>query len=313
MEYKDLILDKQGSIAYITLNRPEKLNTLSQNIQQEFNDALLDIWQDDNIRVFVIKGSGRCFCAGFDVSEPGIDTLGQTDLGELSDDTDTGIRQNRRNEPWARYAHVQLRRVNWRNNLWHNPKISIAQVHSYCLGAGLMVAAHCDLLVCSEDTLFAYPPIRYGSSVIFSILPPWFLGVRKLKEMAFTGNMIDSHDAYNCGLVNRVMPMNKLETEVNRIARVAANVPYPANMLSKLAINNYVDTFLGRDMGTKWAQSLNQMMEGSSVPGNIWTYISEEAASRGGASSMFSEIRDKFLEGDELARKNAEIFSQETE
>lgn len=321
MPYKDLILDKKPPIAYITLNRPEKMNTLNPNIQAELNDAALDIWDDHNIRVFVIKGAGRCFCAGFDVSQSDITSGGVVSEEELSDDTPAGIRQNRRKEPWSiTLQRLQNRKAeagkptggaaNWMMNIWNNPKPSIAQVHSYCLGAGLILANACDLLVASEDSLFAYPPIRYGSSVIFTILPPWFLGVRKLKEMAYTGNMIDSHDAYNCGLVNRVMPIDELENEANRLARVISKVPYPANELSKIAINNYVDTVLFRDFGIKVAQSLNAQMEASTVPGNIWIGISDTAAERGGAGSMFAEIREKFAEGDVLARKNAEKFSR---
>ncbi len=319
MKYQEIIFEKKPPIAYITLNRPEKLNTLSPEIQHEINDAALDIWDDPNIRVFVIKGTGRCFCAGFDVSMTDIASTGQVSEEVLTDDTAAGIRQNRKEEAWSttiarllpKNAREQTEgRGDWRSNIWNNPKISIAMVHSYCLGAGLMLVNACDLCVCSEDALFAYPPIRYGSSVIFSILPPWFLGVRKIKEMAYTGNMIDSHDAYNCGLVNRVMPMDKLEDEVNRLARVIGNIPYPANELSKIVLNNYVDTVLFRDFGLKFAQSLNAQMETSTVPGNIWMAIADIAAERGGAGTMFNEIREKFIEGDTLARANAKLFSQ---
>jgi enoyl-CoA hydratase len=320
MEYKELILEKKPPIAYITLNRPEKLNTLSPNIMMELNDAALDIWDDHEIRTFVVKAAGPSFCAGFDVSQIDITRSGEA-AEELGDDTTAGVRHRRRKEPWSiSMARLQNPKRggtttqgganDWMPNIWNNPKISIAQVHGYCLGAGLILANACDLVVASEDALFAYPPIRYGSSVIFSILPPWFLGVRKLKEMAYTGDMIDSHDAYNCGLVNRVMPIDELEEEVNRLARVSANVPYPANELSKIAINNYVDTVLFRDFGIKWAQSLNAQMEASTVPGNIWIGIADTSTERGGAGRMFSQIREKFLEGDTLARENAKKFSQ---
>lgn len=319
MGYKEIIFEKKPPIAYITLNRPEKLNTLGPNIQSELNEAALDIWDDPNIRVFVIRGSGRCFCAGFDISQTDITRAAMVSEKPLSDDTPAGIRQNRGKEPWSiTLARLQGRKIeagekgpnSWMMNIWNNPKISIAQVHSYCLGAGLILANACDLLVSSEDALYAYPPIRYGSSVIFTILPPWFLGVRKLKEMAYTGNMIDSHDAYNCGLVNRIMPIDKLEGEVDRLARVVGKVPYPANELSKIAINNYVDTVLFRDMGIKWAQSMNAQMEASTVPGNIWIGISDTAAERGGAGRMYSKIREEFAEGDVLAIENSKKFSQ---
>ncbi len=318
MAYKEIIFDKKPPIAYITLNRPEKLNALGPDIQAELNEAVLDIWDDTNIRVFVIKGSGQCFCTGFDVSRTDISRSGQASEEELSDDTPAGIRQNRKRESWsATLERLQpksdmgkLMAMDWSSNIWNNPKISIAQVHGYCLGAGLIIATSCDLCVAAEDALFAYPPIRYGSSVIFSILPPWFLGIRKLKEMAYTGNMIDSHDAYYSGLVNRVMPIDELDDEVNRLARVISKVPYPANEFSKIAINNYVDTILFRDFGIRWTQALNAQMETSTVPNNIWMSIAETAAKRGGAGSMFSEISKKFVEGDTLARENAKKFSQ---
>ena len=315
MEYKDIILDKQPPIAYITLNRPEKLNTLGRNLQSELNDAVLDIWDDTNIRVYVIKGAGRCFSAGFDLS--GDDRPDETRPEELSDDTPAGIKQKRSKEAvfmsLERIGYKRAPAVDWTGNIWNNPKVSIAQVHGYCLGAGLGLTNVCDLVVCSEDTLFAYPPVRFGSNLNYAFLAPWYLSVRKIKEMAYTGNMIDSHDAYYCGLVNRVVPIDQLEAEVNRLARVISRIPYPANELSKIVINNHIDDVLGRTSGLKYTGALNAVIEASSIPGNIWTNIPQAAASKGGAGNMFAEIREKFKEGDTLAIENSKKFSQKKE
>ena len=322
MTYTEIILDKQPPIAYIILNRPDQLNTLGPVIQEELNLAVLDIWHDPGIRVYVIKGAGRAFCAGFDVSRMDITAAAKVSEEEISDENPDGIRQNRKDEPWS----ITLARLvprspfegnatsdDWIKNIWDSPKVSIAQVHGYCLGAGLMIANACDIVVGSEDSLYGYPPIRYGSSVIFSILPQWALTVRKLKEMAFTGNMIDAYDAYYSGLITRVIATDKLEDEVNRLARVASKVPYPANELSKVAINNYVDTTLARAFGLNWTQALNSQMEASTVPGNIWMTISQMAADKGGPARMYDEIREKFDEGDTLARENARKYSKKKE
>ena len=141
-EYENIIVEKTGHIGYLTLNRPDKLNALSPELIAEFEDACNDFRDDDDIKAFVVKGAGRCFSAGYD----------------MSDQPNTMPKEAV--EVWGRSPRPDSV---WWNCLWDNPKISIAQVHSFCLAGGGHIASHCDIVYCSEDALFGYPPVRYGS------------------------------------------------------------------------------------------------------------------------------------------------------
>jgi len=214
--YEGIIYEKKPPIAYITLNRPEKLNALSIPLQEEVRDALEDAgWEDNEIRVIVIKGAGRCFSTGFDI----------------------GAAREFDGVQWREYLvrGIGFATAFW-DVFWNNPKPLIAQVHSFCVAGGTAVASFCDLCICSEDALFGYPRIRDGGPFIGAIWP-WILGIRKTKELMFTGNLMDAQEAWRLGLVNKVVPKDRLEEEVNKIARTIAKVPAVSNEYSKKLVN----------------------------------------------------------------------------
>ncbi len=214
--YKEIIYEKKPPVAYVTFNRPEKMNSFSALIQDEIKDALTDAgWQDKDIRVIVIKGAGRCFSTGYDVSDAGErDAVGMLEM----------VMDGMAN-PQAYWTVF-----------WDNPKPIIAQVHSFCLAGALAMASVCDLCICSEDALFGYPWIRNGGPEV-AALCPWLLGMRKAKELMFTGNLISAEEAHRLGLVNHVVPRDKLDEEVNKMARTIAKVPVMANKYSKKVLN----------------------------------------------------------------------------
>ncbi len=201
--YKDIIYEKKPPIAYITLNRPDKMNALSDALQLEVRDALEDAgWEDKEIRVIVLKGAGRCFSAGFDIS---------------------GAPERNAAEWQEHFLSKKFHTAHW-DLFWGNPKPLIAQVHSFCLAGGLATASFCDLCICSEDALFGYPYIRVGAPYIGAIWP-WILGIRKAKELLYTGNLMDAQEALKLGLVNKVVPNDRLEEEVNKLAQTISKVP----------------------------------------------------------------------------------------
>ena len=215
--YENIIYEKKPPLAYITLNRPDKMNALNEALQSETMQALEDAgWKDDRIRVIVIKGAGRCFSAGFDMG--------------------TDVKRNA--VQWhARFFKEKIfHHRGWFDLFWNNPKPIIAQIHSFCLAGGMGTAAFCDLRICSEDALFGYPNIRTGGPLIPAIWP-WVLGIGKAKEFLFTGNLIDAQEALQLGLVNKVVPSDKLEEEVNKLAQTIAKVPAVTNEYSKKAVN----------------------------------------------------------------------------
>ena len=236
----DIIYDKKGSVVWATLNRPEKLNSISMHpggVGDQIRKLCNEVKEDDEVKVVVIKGEGRCFCSGYDIS------------GQRPDPEIKGVAKGRETEHWlTNRTHPETGRPArgaWDMPIWDSPKIFIAMVHSYCLGAGLQLANACDLVFASPDSLFAYPPVRWGASLTMSILQPWLLGLRMVKEMAYTGKMINAETALRVGLINRVVPKDTLEKEVDIEARHIAAVPDLATTYSKLAINDYYEQQLG--------------------------------------------------------------------
>jgi len=220
MEPKDcqnIIYEKTLPIAYITLNRPEKVNALSADLQAELCLALEDAgWKDDGVRVIVVKGSGRGFSAGFDIS--------------ASADADA--------VQWrSRFLKGKgFSATGWWDMFWGNPKPLIAQVHGYCIAGGSATISFCDLCICSEDALFGAPEIRYGGPYLPAIWP-WILGMRKARELLYTGNLIDAQEAFRLGLVNKVVPRERLEDEVRAMALTIAKVPAASNEYNKKLVN----------------------------------------------------------------------------
>ena len=216
--YENIIYEKKAPIAYVTLNRPEKLNALSQDLQLEVRDALEDAgWTDDDIRVIVLKGAGRGFSSGFDISGGG----GDTDVMQIR----------------ARFLKGKaFSATTWWDVFWNNPKPLIAQIHGFCIAGGCATASFCDLRICSEDALFGAPEIRTGGPYIPAVWP-WIVGMTKARELLYTGNLIDAREAYRLGLVNRVVPADKLEEEVDKLALTISKLPVATVEYNKKLIN----------------------------------------------------------------------------
>jgi len=215
--YENIIYEKKSPIAYVTLNRPEKLNALSQDLQLEVRDALEDAgWNDNEIRVIVMKGAGRGFSSGFDISAGG-----STDAVQVR----------------ARMLKGKgFSATTWWDVFWNNPKPLIAQVHGFCIAGGCATATFCDLRICSEDALFGAPEIRTGGPYIPAVWP-WIIGMTKARELLYTGNLIDAQEAYRLGLVNRVVPQDRLEEEVDKLALTIAKLPVATVEYNKRLIN----------------------------------------------------------------------------
>ena len=121
------------------------------------------------------------------------------------------------------------------------PKPTIAQVHGYCLAAGMMLACMCDLIVASEDAIFANMVARMAASGVELLIEPWEVGLRQAKELLFTGDSIDAREAHRLGMVNRVVPRDKLEETVMELANKIALMPPVALRLTKKSLNRTQD------------------------------------------------------------------------
>ena len=217
MKYENIIYEKRGPIAYVTLDRPDKLNALSDDLQLEVRHALEDAgWEDEDIRVIVLKAAGRAFSAGFDIT---------------SSSKVNGV------ELRARFLKGKTFSASaWWDVFWNNPKPIIAQIHGFCIAGGLATATFCDLRICSEDAKFGAPEIRMGGPYIPAVWP-WVVGMTKARELLYTGNLIDAAEAKRLDLVNEVVPVGELDAAVERQALTIAKLPAATVEYNKRLIN----------------------------------------------------------------------------
>jgi len=199
----------------LRLNRPAKLNALSAELRDALAEAIADAAVDDRVRVIAIAGAGRAFCAGYDLSEAAPPTAWQ-------------------------WRAVLERDVRATLAIWSCPKPVIAQVHGYALAGGLELAMACDLVVAAEGSQLGEPEIRFGSAPV-TLLMPFLIGQKKTRELLLTGDLIDAVEAERIGLVNRVVPADRLALEVDALADRLARVPPDVMAPTKLMLNRAMD------------------------------------------------------------------------
>jgi enoyl-CoA hydratase len=199
----------------LTLNRPDKLNAISHELRDALQTAIEAAAIDPAVRVVVIGGAGRAFCSGYDLSEaaPG-DAWGWRQV--LADDVATTLA------------------------IWRCPKPVIARVHGYALAGGLELAMACDLVVAAEDAQLGEPEIRFGSAPV-TLLMPFLIGQKKTRELLFTGDLVDGREAARIGLVNRVVPADRLDDEIDALADNLARVPEDVMAPTKLMLNRAME------------------------------------------------------------------------
>jgi len=231
-KYTEVIYETKPPIAYITMNRPEKLNALAQEpgrLCDQLHDACLEAEADDDIRVIVIKGAGRAFSAGYDLVSAS-SRYGPASFAERS--------LQRRKAGFRGNISGGTRR--WLEAIWENQKPVIAQVHGYCLAGGSDLAGMCDITIASEDALFGYTPVRYVSAAVSSLWP-YLIGMKHTKYLLYTGGMCTAQQAYEWGMINEVVPKDKLEERVNNIAQTIALVPWVSVYGAKVMVNKYFE------------------------------------------------------------------------
>ncbi|MBI1814687.1 MAG: enoyl-CoA hydratase/isomerase family protein [Deltaproteobacteria bacterium] len=224
MDYDSITYEQLGDhVVRLTLNRPDKLNAMNGQLLHEFDRALDDFEGDRDASVLIIRGAGRAFCAGYDLQpQPG----GGGGLGTL---TVTADRLN-----------VQKFIERWQR-LWTLPKPTIAQVHGYCLAGGTELAGHCDLAIAADDAQFGHPAGRALGVLPSLSLWPYLIGMRKSKELFFTGDLLGAAEALEWGLINRVVPRERLDEETLALARRIAMVPLDLLTLHKAAVNRFYE------------------------------------------------------------------------
>lgn len=224
-----VVTEITDGIGWITLNRPDKINALSAEVVKTAHDKVIELENDDNVRVIVIRGAGRNFSVGYDISE----------------EVAAGIS---RPEDW----HRQLtKNVGLSMAVWACTKPTIAAVDGWCLAGACELAMACDMIVASDRSHFGEPEIRFGSGPV-TLLMPFVLGQKKTMELLLTGDTIGAAEAERVGLVNRVVPADALTETVQTLARKIALTPLVTLRMTKIALTRAYEA-----MGLRNAVNVN--------------------------------------------------------
>lgn len=233
MDFETLLVEHRDHVAWVTLNRPERLNALSTGLMLELTDLVTKLSDDPATRVIVIRGSGRAFGAGADLKE----------------------QHERRAEPgFSRLLMQRVRTLQAAINA--SPKISIAAVHGFALAGSLELMMACDLAIATEDARISDQHINFGLPPVGSSTQrlPRLVGTRRALEMLLTGSSITGKEAAAMGLVNRAVPAEQFEEAVADFARsIATKSPLVTSMIKEVVYAGMQADFGTGMMLEKWA------------------------------------------------------------
>jgi enoyl-CoA hydratase len=221
-----VLYETKDQIAAITLNRPEARNAQNKQLLDELDACWTKAAEDEDVRVIVLKANGPHFSSGHDISlKPG--------------EKPPADFENKGLEAIFHYERVHFLGYSrkWRDV----PKPSIAAVQGACIAAGMMLCWPCDLIVAAEDAFFSDPVVRMGIGGVEYHGHTWEFGARKAKEMLFTASRFDAHEAHRLGMVNHVVPTEKLEEETFALARRIAEMHPFALAQAKRMVNSTLD------------------------------------------------------------------------
>jgi len=217
MPYDTIKLEREGALAILTLNRPEKMNSLSDPLLAEFRAAIDECEKDESVRALIVTGSGKAFSAGFDITPK---EKPRSSVQDWRDHAKDG------NETWLR--------------VWKSRLPVVAAVNGYCLGGGCDLSMTCDYTVAADTAQFGEPEIEFSSAPPFLIMP-WVIGMKHTKELLLLGERVSAAEALRMGIVNRVVPAAELMAEARKVALRMARLPAIAMKQNKEAINRAYD------------------------------------------------------------------------
>lgn len=229
MKYDAIAFEKEGRVAMITLNRPERLNAVNRKMLDEFKEALENVANDDEVRVLIVTGAGRGFCAGADLRASG----SEAEIGE-------GTTQ----EEQRQALRHGLQEISLRLHQLSIP--TIAMVNGVATGLGFDWALACDLRIGSENARFRVSFTKVGAipGGGGTWLMPKIIGFSKAAELIFTGDFLESKEAEKIGVLNKLVPAEDLRMETLSMAKRIAENPPIAVRLSKLQLRKGLEVNL---------------------------------------------------------------------
>jgi enoyl-CoA hydratase len=228
--FDTILYEKEGPIARIVLNMPEKANIQTAQQVWDFEDALRLADRDEEVKVLVVKANGNGFCAGHAIVEP-------EEMAEVYPTTGPTPERTWKNHNYELFLWPPL-------NLWEFPKATIAQVHGYCVGGGTVYGYLCDLTIASDDAYFQMPlPQGFGLPGAQTLIEPWALmNFKRAYEYLYLAPTLSAEQAREWGLVNKVVPRAELEATVEATARTIAQMPLTTILTVKAGVKRAWET-----------------------------------------------------------------------
>jgi enoyl-CoA hydratase len=238
-----VLYERDGRIARITLNRPDVLNAIDDDLPRELAAAVERADADEAVHVIVLAGAGRAFCAGYDLLH-----YAETD----------GANRYTQEMPWdpMKDYTFMMRNTEHFMSLFRSKRPVICKVHGFAVAGGSDIALCSDLVVMAEDARIGYMPVRVWGCPTTAM---WVyrLGPEKAKRMLFTGDKIDGREAERLGLVLKAVPADRLDEEVDALAHRIATVPQNQLMMQKLMVNQAL-----ANMGLHTTQMIATVFDG---------------------------------------------------
>ncbi len=221
MSFENIIYERKGQIAYLTLDRPEKLNALNAELMAEFQEAMGVVEADTEVRALIITGAGRAFSSGFDIQR------NDDSLDPLTGTVDA----------WRTRLQGLVETF---MTVWNCSKPVIAAVNGYALGGACELVQVCDIKIASDRAIIGEPEIRagYGPPLLIT---PYSVNLANAKELLLTGDTVDAHEAARIGLVNRVVPHENLMAECEKVAKKICLLPQLGVKLTKDSMNRAME------------------------------------------------------------------------
>jgi enoyl-CoA hydratase len=232
--------DRDGAVATLTLDRPDRLNAIVPELVVDLEAALDRAEADASVRVVRLRGAGRAFCAGYDIG------WGAAAMADEGAEWDPMADQRM----MSRYVRAYMR-------LWRSPKPVIAQVHGFCVGGGTDFALCSDLIVCAQDCRIGYPPARVWGSPTTAM---WVyrLGLERAKRLLLTGDPVDGETAVAWGLASEAHPAEELDGACLALAQRVARLPANQLQMMKLLVNQAYE-----QMGLSTTQLIGTLLDGA--------------------------------------------------
>jgi len=227
-EYSYIKIEHDGPLAWLILNRPDRLNAMNRPMLKELDAAFDELSADDDVRVIIIRGAGRAFCSGYDIQR------GSTEINE------TGDREAERPDITADYDRL-AKTITRFMKFWDCPKPVIAAVHGWCLAGATQLCVFCDITVVASDARIGMPRIPVGGGYITPVWTP-LVGPKRAKQLAFdSSSEISGEVASQWGFANYAVPADQLFDNVRDLAWRISRTPPEILRMKKVSINRAAD------------------------------------------------------------------------